>query len=971
MKRSSRFLAISLSLMLVFQAFVIAPISWAADFDITLDGSQSATVNNAIFKQSPSDSSTGTGIFTPFVRVQGNGTESGYNTDGTTEFDTKTGKWTHAIKLSDIPTVDVQGKFYRELLLDLNETKNDPYIQLDEFEIWLTKDKDISGYPFTTDQAIMVFSLEGESILLDYRINSGSGWGDYKALIPDELFAGYGNDYYFVLFSKLTQADSGFEEWGVLSSDITAAPSVDIEKLISIDDGETWLDADTSEDTVLAVYPGTVHFKVIIENTGNVPLTNVAVTDFSDDSEAIDFTGLNDYLGLGDKIESDPIEVSTILRSHANTATINAYYGKEKVTDSDSANYYTLPDPKIAINKTTNGDDDLDIIVGSDVTWEYEVTNIGNVPLSGISVNDSDENVTPAYVSGDTNEDDMLDLTETWIFKASGTAIQGSYSNTGYVSGTFEESTATADDDSNYFGYIPDAPAIQITKTTNGDDGLEIEVGSEITWSYEVTNKGNVALGNITVTDSDESITPVYVSGDANTDGNLDLTETWIYEATGTAIEGNYSNTGYVSGTFEEATYRDDDDSSYFGYIPDDPAIQIIKTTNGNDGLEIEVGSEITWRYEITNKGNVALGNITVTDSDESITPVYVSGDANTDGKLDLKETWIYEATGTAIEGNYSNIGYVSGSFGEGTVNDNDDSYYTGYVPQEPKTPEISINKTTNGSDGSRIRVGTAITWEYKVETVNGFDIYDVDVTDSDTDLDPQYVSGDDGDGVLEPGETWIYQATGTAVSGLYENIGYVTGYAEREVPVSDEDTSSYTGYTVTTTTTTRRTPDPDPGNIEIFKFLDSDGNGSFDEENEFPFENIRFQLYDEDKGLIETASTDDEGMLTFRNLDAGTYYIKEARNDYSITTGGFDENGFYEVDVDEDETVEIEVGNYREVIPPQEPPLGPPPEVEEILEEKVPQGPPLPQTGEIPPYFAYGIGSLLILAGAFMRRKF
>ena len=231
----------------------------------------------------------------------------------------------------------------------------------------------------------------------------------------------------------------------------------------------------------------------------------------------------------------------------------------------------------------------------------------------------------------------------------------------------------------------------------------------------------------------------------------------------------------------------------------------------------------------------------------------------------------------------------------------------------------------------------------------------------------PQYVSGDDGDGILEPGETWIFRVTGTAVNGLYENIGYVTGYAEREVPVSDQDVSSYTGYTVTTT---RRTPDPDPGNIEIFKFLDSNGNGNYDSD-EFPFENIRFQLYDEDKDLIETASTDEDGMLTFRNLDAGTYYIKEARNDYSITTGGFDEDGFYEVDVDEDETVEIEVGNYREVVVPEEPPLAPP-VIEEVEEEAPPLAiPVLPQTGEIPPYFAYGFGSLLVLAGAFMRRKF
>src|SRR5437868_2716071 len=45
---------------------------------------------------------SGTGTFTPFVRVQGSPSEQGYNTDGTTQFDTKVGNWTHSIKVSQI-----------------------------------------------------------------------------------------------------------------------------------------------------------------------------------------------------------------------------------------------------------------------------------------------------------------------------------------------------------------------------------------------------------------------------------------------------------------------------------------------------------------------------------------------------------------------------------------------------------------------------------------------------------------------------------------------------------------------------------------------------------------------------------------------------------------------------------------------------------------------------------------------------
>ena len=164
--------------------------------------------------------------------------------------------------------------------------------------------------------------------------------------------------------------------------------------------------------------------------------------------------------------------------------------------------------------------------------------------------------------------------------------------------------------------------------------------------------------------------------------------------------------------------------------------------------------------------------------------------------------------------------------------------------------------------------------------------------------------------------------------------------------------------------------PDPDPGKISIFKFLDSNESGSYDS-NEFPMENIVFQLFDSNKDMMESASTDTDGMMEFNNLEPGTYFIKEVRQNYTITTPGFDDDGYYEVDVDEDETVLIEVGNYRETVPGDPVPLGPP-VVEDVVlieEEDVPLA--LPQTGELPPYSAYAIGSLMILAGIFMKRKY
>ena len=72
--------------------------------------------------------------------------------------------------------------------------------------------------------------------------------------------------------------------------------------------------------------------------------------------------------------------------------------------------------------------------------------------------------------------------------------------------------------------------------------------GSQLTWTYNVTNTGNVALSGVTVSDSDPSVRPFFNGGDDNGNGLLDVGETWTYAAVGTAVVGQYSNTGTASG---------------------------------------------------------------------------------------------------------------------------------------------------------------------------------------------------------------------------------------------------------------------------------------------------------------------------------------------------------------------------------------------------------------------------------------
>ena len=101
------------------------------------------------------------------------------------------------------------------------------------------------------------------------------------------------------------------------------------------------------------------------------------------------------------------------------------------------------------------------------------MTNTGNTRWSSARrVGVKDDNGTPgntaddftaSYVSGDTNNDGYLDLTETWLYQAAPVTVRvGAYLNTTTVSG-FEPHTSQTPTSADSGGYFGDAKAEGLT----------------------------------------------------------------------------------------------------------------------------------------------------------------------------------------------------------------------------------------------------------------------------------------------------------------------------------------------------------------------------------------------------------------------------------------------------------------------------------------------------------------------------
>jgi hypothetical protein len=204
------------------------------------------------------------------------------------------------------------------------------------------------------------------------------------------------------------------------------------------------------------------------------------------------------------------------------------------------------------------------------------------------------------------------------------------------------------------------AASIQVVKFVNGDDadtptGPQVAEGSTLTFTYVVTDPGDVAVQNVVLTDNQLGLITSF-TGDTNGDGNLDPGETWTYSATAPALAGQQTNVATVTGA-EVGTgtpVTDENPANYFG---DAPAINIVKFVNSQDadsptGPHVVVGDNVFFAYFVTNTGNVPLANVVVTDDNgtpldpaDDFNPTFVAGgDTNGNGLLDLTETWIYIA---------------------------------------------------------------------------------------------------------------------------------------------------------------------------------------------------------------------------------------------------------------------------------------------------------------------------------------
>ena len=163
------------------------------------------------------------------------------------------------------------------------------------------------------------------------------------------------------------------------------------------------------------------------------------------------------------------------------------------------------------------------------VTYTYTVTNVGVVPLRGVWVKDN-KCSDAQFISGDINNDSMLDLDEEWKYSCTKTLSQT------------ETNTATAHGAANgWDGYdtanatvVVGAPKVPpLINVVKKPSTFVLPIGGgAVTYLYTVTNPGTAPLSNVSIIDNKCTGLPGRVAGhpgDLNKNNLLESNESWTF----------------------------------------------------------------------------------------------------------------------------------------------------------------------------------------------------------------------------------------------------------------------------------------------------------------------------------------------------------------------------------------------------------------------------------------------------------
>ncbi|SEP10993.1 choice-of-anchor A family protein [Paenibacillus sp. OV219] len=229
--------------------------------------------------------------------------------------------------------------------------------------------------------------------------------------------------------------------------------------------------------------PGdTVHYMIIVTNTGNVPLTNVHLTDA--------LIGLDETITLLNPLNSFTIDIpfEVPLGLSAGARVFNTVVGTSDQTETVEAmtNLTILPFYSVEVIKTAL---QSEVLPGGVITFKTTVTNTSNAPLTNVRLDDPLLNISETIQS--------LDIGESITLVADYVVPRGTPANSFVTNVVTTVSSETPPATTIASVLVLPAPELSLTKLL---PPIALP-GQKLRMSLFFMNQGNVTLHNILLVD--------------------------------------------------------------------------------------------------------------------------------------------------------------------------------------------------------------------------------------------------------------------------------------------------------------------------------------------------------------------------------------------------------------------------------------------------------------------------------------
>ncbi|GAB4281401.1 MAG: hypothetical protein Kow0056_16720 [Coriobacteriia bacterium] len=435
--------------------------------------------------------------------------------------------------------------------------------------------------------------LTGHPVTVQYQVTNLTGDPLIDVTVEDDSLGVIGVVDLVPYGSATVETTTAFAQTTALSASATTVDQESGTTLIAFGSGEVRVISPSvsieksADSTAVASWDAGVTYTYRVTNTGDVPLSEVAI---SDDLLGTIASGVS--LGVG---EHFTVATSTVLATTTtNVATVT---GVDSVllspvndTDSETVTVYT---PSVSVVKTASS---YKVAPSSVVTYTYTVSNTGDAPLTSVVVEDDQlgvVDIVPVLLPGET------------VTRQASTTLLDDTTNVVTATGTF------GSPGQRFYGQVTGTDSVWVDVEVPGisvsvqPEPRWVMVGDTVTYTYTVTNTGNFELADVRVDDS--ILGNILQGATLQPEESVVATTTDVVNGTRTHVataEGRYGGPSDIVSDADTATVT--------AYASISPSVSIEKSPDATAVAAWD--SEVTYTYTITNTGDVPLADVTVSD---------------------------------------------------------------------------------------------------------------------------------------------------------------------------------------------------------------------------------------------------------------------------------------------------------------------------------------------------------------------